>query len=121
MGKYTYKSKKYQQNLRDLFKAVVLNDGEKAGRLLVERARYERCSQIDGGVEAFSKGISNIVAEFHDNRKNGLTLGAVHIGVLLGKVLDLCRVHGVEIDLSMATIGAYLLQPAYFVVKFIWV
>jgi len=27
--------------LRDLFKAVVLNDGEKAGRLLVERARYE--------------------------------------------------------------------------------
>jgi hypothetical protein len=30
-------------------------------------------------------------------------------------------VHGVEIDLSMATIGAYLLQPAYFVVKFIWV
>jgi len=93
-----------QQNLRDLFKAVVLNDGEKAGRLMVERARYERCSQVDGGIEAFSKGISNIVAEFHDNRKNGLTLGAVRIGVLLGEVLDLCRVHGVEIDPSMATI-----------------
>jgi len=28
-------------------------------------------------------------------------------------------VHGVEIDLSMAPKGAYLLQPAYFVVKFI--
>jgi aarF domain-containing kinase len=76
-----------QANLRDLFRAVVLNDGETAGRLMVERARYERCSQIEGGVEAFSKGISDIVAEFHDHRKKkGLTLGAVRIGELLGKV-----------------------------------
>jgi aarF domain-containing kinase len=76
-----------QANLRDLFRAVVLNDGETAGRLMVERARYERCSQVEGGVEAFSKGISDIVAEFHDHRKKGgLTLGAVRIGELLGKV-----------------------------------
>ncbi len=93
-----------QQNLKDLFKAVILNDGEEAGRLMVERARYERCSEIEGGVENFSKGVGAIVAEFHDRRKQGLTLGVVRIGALLGSVLDLCRQYQVEVDPAMANI-----------------
>ena len=93
-----------QQNLKDLFKAVILNNGEEAGRLMVERARYERCTQTEGGLEKFSQGIADIVAEFHDRRKQGLTLGVVRIGALLGQVLDLCRVHHVEIDPAMANI-----------------
>ena len=93
-----------RQNLCDLFKAVILNEGEKAGRLMVERARYERCSCTEGGVELFSRGVGDIVSEFHDRRKAGLTLGVVRIGALLAKVLDLCRVHGVEIDPAMANI-----------------
>ena len=88
----------------DLFRAVILNEGEEAGRLMVERARYEHCSQVEGGVEAFSKGVGQLVNEFHDNRKKGLTLGAVRIGSLLSRVLDLCRVHQVEIDPAMANI-----------------
>jgi len=78
-----------QQNLRDLFKAVILNDGRLAGRLMVERARYEQCSQTLGGIESFSEGIADIVSEFHDRRKQGLTLGVVRIGTLLNRVLDL--------------------------------
>jgi aarF domain-containing kinase len=93
-----------QQNLRDLFRAVILNEGNLAGRLMVERAKYERCSQVEGGVEAFSKEIEGLVSEFHDRRKEGLTLGAVRIGYLLSKVLDQCRIHGVEIDPAMASI-----------------
>lgn len=93
-----------QRNLIDLFRAVILNKGKEAGRLMVERAKYERCSQTPGGVEAFSEGIGKLVAEFHDNRKAGLTLGAVRIGSLLSRVLDLCRIHGVEIDPAMASI-----------------
>ena len=93
-----------RRNLVDLFRAVILNEGEEAGRLMVERARYERCSQVEGGVEAFSKGVGQLVSEFHDNRKKGLTLGAVRIGSLLSRVLDLCRVHQVEIDPAMANI-----------------
>jgi len=93
-----------QQNLLDLFRAVLLNDGATAGRLMVERAKYERCSQVEGGVEAFASGVNDIVSEFHDRRKRGLTLGAVRIGSLLGQVLDLCRIHGVEIDPSMASV-----------------
>lgn len=93
-----------QRNLMDLFRAVLLNDGNRAGRLMVERAKYERCSQVPGGIDAFAKGVEDIVSEFHDRRKQGLTLGAVRIGSLLGRVLDLCRVHGVEIDPAMASV-----------------
>ena len=71
---------------------------------MVERAKYERCSQVPGGTHAFATGVGEIVAEFHNNRKAGLTLGAVRIGSLLSRVLDLCRLHGVEIDPSMASI-----------------
>jgi len=93
-----------QQNLKDLFRAVILNDGYNAGKLMVERAKRERCTQIPGGKEAFAMGIQEIVSEFHDRRKRGLTLGAVRIGSLLSRVLDLCRIHGVEIDPAMASI-----------------
>lgn len=93
-----------RRNLRDLFRAVILNDGSTAGRLMVERARYERCSQVEGCVDAFADGVGELVSEFHDRRREGLTLGAVRIGSLLSRVLDLCRVHGVEIDPAMASV-----------------
>jgi len=105
-----------RRNLIDLFRSVILNDGETAGRLMVERSF--RTSDNDGGhesrisrtnidehnVEKFTKGISEIVNDFHDRRKKGLTLGVVHIGSLLGRVLDLCRIYRVEIDPNMANI-----------------
>lgn len=98
-----------KQNLHDLFKAVVMNDGYTAGSLMVERARYECCSDILGGKHAFASGVGDIVSEFHDRNKQGLTLGAVRIGSLLGRVLDLCRWHGVEIDPAMASVVVSML------------
>lgn len=93
-----------KKNLFDLFRAVVFNDGIRAGRLMVERAKYERCSQSPESLKEFSEGIEGIVSEFHNHRKEGLTLGAVRIGSLLGRVLDLCRIYGVEIDPAMANV-----------------
>ena len=98
-----------RNNLRDLFRAVVLNDGYNAGALMVERARYEKCSSIPGGKHAFASGVSAIVSDFHDRRKQGLTLGAVRVGALLGRVLDLCRRYGVEIDPAMASVVVSML------------
>jgi aarF domain-containing kinase len=97
-------SKEDQRNLHDLFRAVITNNGNEAGRLMVERAKYERCSQVPGCVDQFATGVGELVEEFHDRRKSGLTLGAVRIGSLLARVLDLCRVHGVEIDPAMASV-----------------
>jgi aarF domain-containing kinase len=93
-----------QKNLSDLFRAVIVNEGYRAGELLVERAKHERCSQVPGGVDKFAKGVQAIVSEFHDRRREGLTLGAIRIGSLLSRVLDLCRVHGVEVDPAMACV-----------------
>ncbi|KAL3905125.1 MAG: hypothetical protein SGILL_009803, partial [Bacillariaceae sp.] len=93
-GISTSLSRNDQRNLIDLFRAVIFNNGDRAGRLMVERAKHERCSQVDGCVDDFAHGIQAIVSEFHDRRKEGLTLGAVRIGVLLSRVLDLCRTHG---------------------------
>lgn len=103
-GIATSLSKDDQRNLLDLFRAVLLDDGDQAGRLMVERAKNERCSSMEGGVDAFARGISELVSEFHDRRREGLTLGAVRIGSLLSRVLDLCRRYGVEIDPAMASI-----------------
>ena len=103
-GIVTQLSENDRKNLRDLIKAVILNNGQEAGRLMVERAKYETCSQVEGGIEQFSKGVGEIVSDFHDRRREGLTLGAVRIGALLARVLDLCRLHGVEIDPAMSNV-----------------
>jgi aarF domain-containing kinase len=60
-----------RKNLCDLFRAVVVNDGYSAGELMVERARYQRCTSIPDGKHKFAFGVSNIVSEFHDRRKQG--------------------------------------------------
>ena len=60
-----------KKNLHDLFKSIVLNDGYTAGQLMVERARYERCTSMPGGKHAFATGVADIVSEFHDRRKQG--------------------------------------------------
>ena len=95
--------------MRDLFKAIVLNDGYTAGKLMIERARYQRCTEIPNGKHDFSCGVADIVSEFHDRRKQGLTLGAVNIGSLLGQVLDLCRQYCVEIDPAMSSVVVSML------------
>lgn len=98
-------SPNHKKDLFDLFRAVVFNDGFQAGSLMIERNKNnERCRQSPSSVDEFAKGIEEIVSEFHNRRKEGLTLGAVRIGVLLHRVLDLCRIHGVEIDPAMASV-----------------
>lgn len=98
-----------RKNLKDLFRAIVMNDGYKAGSLMVERARYERCSSLPEGKHFFASGVAEIVDEFHDRKREGLTLGAVRIGALLARVLDLCRTYGVEIDPQMSSVVVSML------------
>jgi hypothetical protein len=48
------------------------------------RAKYELYTQVEGDVDAFvANGVEKTVSEFHDRRKQGLILGAVHIGGIL--------------------------------------
>ena len=89
-----------QTNLRDLFKAVVLNQGYEAGKMIVERAKRQSCSDPEG----FAIKIGQIVSEFHEQRSIGLTLGAVKIGNLMSRVLELCRSHKVLLEPAMANV-----------------
>lgn len=76
---------------------------------MVERARYQRCTDTPSGKNDFACGVADIVSEFHDRRKQGLTLGAVNVGSLLGQVLDLCRQFSVEIDPAMSSVVVSML------------
>jgi len=89
-----------QTNLRDLFKAVVLNQGYEAGKMIVDRAKRQSCSDPEG----FAIKIGQIVSEFHEQRSVGLTLGAVKIGNLMSRVLELCRSHKVLLEPAMANV-----------------
>lgn len=89
-----------RKNLRDLFKAVVFNQGYEAGLMIVDRAKREECEDK----EKFAREIGKIIEEFHEQRSIGLTLGAVKIGSLLSRVLDLCRVHKVLLEPAMANV-----------------
>eukprot|EP00594_Rhizosolenia_setigera_P000830 CAMPEP_0178948328 /NCGR_PEP_ID=MMETSP0789-20121207/5410_1 /TAXON_ID=3005 /ORGANISM="Rhizosolenia setigera, Strain CCMP 1694" /LENGTH=241 /DNA_ID=CAMNT_0020628679 /DNA_START=2297 /DNA_END=3018 /DNA_ORIENTATION=+ len=100
-GISTTLSKGNLQNLKDLFKAVITNDGSRVGRLMVERARFEKCTKIPGGLDEFSSAMENLVSEFHHDRKT-FNLNAVKVGSFLKRVLDLCRNYGVEFDPRMS-------------------
>ncbi len=88
------------QNLKDVFTAVLMNDGAKAGRYMMERAKYKR-PNFDRK-EAFAEQMNCIVHDFHQNKN--LNLNTIQVGVLLNRVLDTCRLYGVEIDPAMANI-----------------
>jgi len=71
------------ENGLDLFhRGVLLNDGVRWDISLVERAKYERYSQIEG----WPLVVVWMTLCLGDRRKRGLTLGAVQIGSLRGKI-----------------------------------
>ena len=88
------------QNLKDVFTAVLMNDGAKAGRYMMERAKYKR-PNFDKK-EEFAEQMNCIVQDFHQHKN--LNLNTVQVGVLLNRVLDTCRLYGVEIDPAMANV-----------------
>jgi hypothetical protein len=49
---------------------------------MVERANYEHYTQVEGNVDAFANA-EETVSAFHDRRKQGLILNAVHISGIL--------------------------------------
>lgn len=81
-----------RKNFIDLFKAVVLNDGKRVGRLIIERSKnYGEC--IDP--EQFESDLQDVVSAVH---AAGLSLGRIGIGALLQRVLVACYNHNVKLE-----------------------
>jgi hypothetical protein len=77
---------------------------------MVERAKYEYYTQVEGNVDAFANRVEETVSEFHSRCKQGLILSAFCISGILSKDLDLCHKHGVEIDPAMANFVISMLE-----------
>ncbi|CAM9269164.1 unnamed protein product [Ectocarpus fasciculatus] len=84
-----------RRNFCDLFHAVVVGEGKRAGSLMVERARNQRCQDPDG----FCEGVDEVVQRA---RSSGMRLGEMQAGDLLGRIFRLCLKHEVKLESKFA-------------------
>lgn len=87
-----------RQNLVDLFKAVINNDGYSVGRLMIDRSR-DSSKVINGDIFAYE--MKAVVNEVHEA---GLDLRKISISTLLQRVLMLCYQHQVKLEPRYATV-----------------
>ncbi|CAM9623866.1 unnamed protein product [Discosporangium mesarthrocarpum] len=80
-----------RRNFVDLFHAVVIGDGKGAGMLMIQRARGQECSDPKG----FCQEMDDLV---QGARANRLCLGEVHVGDIIGSVLELCLRYQVKLE-----------------------
>ncbi|PFH37930.1 hypothetical protein BESB_002710 [Besnoitia besnoiti] len=115
-----------RENFLLLLKAIALARGEAAGsspssppaklrascesillparimrRLLVERAKRRLA---DADVEPFIRGVADMVKKYHFQEGDGVRLGAVQLGEIFSKMLDLSRRHRVVLDSQFANV-----------------
>jgi aarF domain-containing kinase len=84
-------NRKDRRNFIELFSAVLMNDGLKAGHLMVERSRTGVCKDKDG----FAVEMNEIVSDVH---KSGLNFRKVSVSELLGRVMHACYKHQVKLE-----------------------
>lgn len=92
-----------RQNLMDLFVAIVMRDGMKAGRLFVERSKENECPDV----ELFAYEIDALVQRA---LSTDLKLKNIQLGDLLGTLLLLCSKHKVKLDANFASIMVSLIM-----------
>ena len=81
-----------RRNFIDLFKAIVLNDGRRVGRLIIERSlNYGQCCNP----ENFEAEVEGIVGAVHSS---GLSLGRVGVGDLLRRMMVSCYENNVKLE-----------------------
>lgn len=79
-----------------LFKAIICNDGEEAGRLMIAECSGDTAYQISASDAAgFKNGIKVVVAKVH---KTGLQLSSTTVSALFEEVFQLSYQYNVKID-----------------------
>lgn len=87
-----------RNNLIDLFKAVITNDGRMVGHLMVERSR-KSVKVIDP--DGFCREMEAIIDDVY---QRGMQLGKIGVSALLQKVLILCYKHQVKLEPRFASV-----------------
>eukprot|EP00038_Savillea_parva_P016887 m.18490 g.18490 ORF g.18490 m.18490 type:complete len:599 (+) comp3598_c0_seq1:17-1813(+) len=89
-------------NFMDLFSAIANRDGERAGKLLIERSDSKHCTDPDKFVQGISALVDNAMS-------TGLALSKLRVGVLLSQVLSLSCAHGVRLEANFLNVAVTIM------------
>ncbi|KAM5170867.1 putative aarF domain-containing protein kinase 2 [Mantella aurantiaca] len=85
------------ENFRSVFTAVVLGQGETVAELILHHARANQCTDV----ESFKSQMAELV---HEARKSTVSLGKLHVALLLSQVFRLLMKHKVKLESNFASI-----------------
>merc|ERR1712039_1094502 len=88
-----------QRNFVDLLHAVAMQDGVRAGQLMVERSPGDRSAVI--GEDVFVERVAGLV---HTATDKGFSIGKFGIGEMLVQMLQLAYNHRVKLETSFVTV-----------------
>ncbi|ELT87890.1 hypothetical protein CAPTEDRAFT_82908, partial [Capitella teleta] len=77
-------------NLRKVFTALVLGEGEKVAELMLRHARSNECSDVEG----FKRELAAIVME----ARSTVSLNQIQVGKLLSDVFSTCGKHHIKME-----------------------
>jgi len=93
-----------RRNFVELLHAVALKDGNRAGRLMLERSPGDHDAVVDKA--GFVAGVERLV---HAVRGQGLALGSVRLGEVFGDMLTLALAHKVKLETSFVQVATSII------------
>ncbi|KAE8613255.1 hypothetical protein XENTR_v10007642 [Xenopus tropicalis] len=85
------------QNLRAVFTAVLLGQGETVAELILHHARANQCTDVEG----YKKDMAELVTEA---RKTTVALGKLQVAVLLSRVFQILMTYKVKLESNFASV-----------------
>jgi len=90
-------SDRQRRDFTDLFRAIIKRDGAKAAQLMIERSAYpERVIERDVFIQQIDALVTEVLGQI--SLGSGVRLANVGAGAVLGRLLDLSRIHKVSLD-----------------------
>jgi len=93
-----------RRNFVELFHALAMNNGTRAGQLMVERSPGDPRRVLDK--VGFIASVERLVASV---RGSGVTLGSVRLGEVFGEMLGLALTHRVKLETSFVQIATSII------------
>lgn len=93
-----------RQNFLEVFNALASQNGEQAGRLMLERSPGHRALVHDA--DGFVTGVQDLVADVWGS---GLNLGQVKLGEVFRRMLSLACFHQVKLETSFVSVATSII------------
>jgi len=97
-------SRRDRRNFVELFHAISMNDGARAGRLMLERSPGDSSRVVDS--EGFVSSVAGLITAL---RSGGVALGKVRLGDLFTQMIGLACDHRVKLETSFVTVATSII------------